>query len=69
MSYCRHENTARDLHDVLEKWNDDDDFSDAERRGRLSILRMALKLVKALEDEDMLNIDGTLHDEAEYVYV
>lgn len=48
MSYCRHENTASDLRQVLEMWDDFDieDENEHELRGRASIIEYALQLVE-----------------------
>jgi hypothetical protein len=46
MGYCRFENTADDLEDVYEHW--DEDLSDYENEGRIRIIRIARRIV---EDE------------------
>lgn len=47
MSYCRHENTAADLRQVLEMWDefDPEDENEHELRGRAAIIEYALQLV------------------------
>lgn len=51
MSYCRFENTARDLADCLDRFYDPLD-SKSEHKARLRILEMAKELA-ALEPEDL----------------
>jgi hypothetical protein len=42
MSYCRFENTASDLQDVLNYW--DDDLSNNEEKAREKIIELARKI-------------------------
>lgn len=72
MSYVRHENTANDLSDVCSQWNDYDDieeFSEYELKGRRQILKLAVMLYRALEDSDMIDQDGNLTEDAVEVYL
>lgn len=54
MSYCRHENTARDLNDVWEKWEEyvpgTNEYEDKARR-------RIVKLVREMHDQ--FELDGT----------
>ena len=43
MSYCRFENTAKDLEDCLEHF--DDELSKTEDKARNNIIEMALRIV------------------------
>lgn len=56
MSYCRHENTASDLYDVIEQWDDfnPEDSSWQEVMARARIIEYALQLVNdyGLTQED-----------------
>lgn len=45
MPHCRFENTARDLRDVVENW-DDPDLDADERRARERIFAMAQDIVR-----------------------
>ena len=45
MSYCRFENTARDLEDCVENWELDDNASDYEKRGKERIISLAKYIV------------------------
>jgi hypothetical protein len=46
MSYCRHENTANDLADVVENWVDDpSELNEYELRGRRRIIELAQEIV------------------------
>jgi len=46
MSYCRFENTAPDLRDCEEHWDDlDEDSTSHELVGRRAILRLCIKIV------------------------
>lgn len=52
MSYCRHENTANDLQNVVENWHDYDETTanSYERRGRERIINLAREILE-LEGE------------------
>lgn len=52
MSYCRHENTAGDLAEVWELW-DESEKSESEKRGRKRIV----ELVKEMHEQ--FEFDGT----------
>lgn len=51
MRYCRFENTANDLRQCVDTW-DDDDLSKDEQRGRARILEMARQLVRDYGDQE-----------------
>ena len=56
MSYCRFENTARDLADCWENWDDvsEEDLScDQERRGKRMLRKLVLQMANHFEFEDM----------------
>lgn len=44
MSYCRNENTAGDLEDVWDNW--DDELNDYEQEGRDRIIELARAIVR-----------------------
>ncbi len=46
MSYCRFQNTLRDLRDCYENW-DDDDISQEEQRARDRLLKVCQEIVEA----------------------
>jgi hypothetical protein len=48
MSYCRHENTANDLQDVVDRWNDfdPDDATPYEIDGRRRIVELAREIAE-----------------------
>lgn len=50
MGYCRMQNTANDLEDCVEHW--DDEMSDDELHARARILEMAQRLVSDYGIED-----------------
>jgi len=54
MSYCRHENTASDLADVWEDWENTDPYalSEHERRGRLKIIVLVREMHEQFEADD-----------------
>ena len=54
MSYCRFENTAHDLADCLEHWDDVPDeelSSDYERRGKKRLKNLILDLAEMLDED------------------
>jgi len=51
MSYCRFQNTASDLRDCLDNF-DDDDLSDEERKARRRIIRMCVDIASDYGDEE-----------------
>jgi hypothetical protein len=55
MSYCRHENTANDLADVVECWEDFDSATanQFELSGRKRIIELAREIVEMTEGEDL----------------
>jgi hypothetical protein len=62
MSYCRFENTARDLQDCADHWDDvsDEDLSsDHERRGKKHLKETILEMAEqfAMEDDDDSDTD------------
>lgn len=48
MSYCRHENTARDLQDVVDRWEDTDEegLDQYEKAGRKRIVKLAREILE-----------------------
>lgn len=58
MSYCRFENTARDLYDCVENW--DADLSLSEANARLRILKHARMILAA----EGIDIDDDEYDAA-----
>jgi len=63
MSYCRYENTALDMQDVVDTLYDsdvDEDLSDYEQRGLRTILELAKEIV-GMEDK----IDNILDNQEE----
>lgn len=52
MSYCRFENTANDLADCLEHF-EDCNLSSYEANARRRILRMAQEIVESFTEEDL----------------
>lgn len=48
MSFCRFENTAQDLYDVVENWNEtsDEDLSETERDGKSAIVEFAKRILE-----------------------
>ncbi len=52
MSYCRFENTATDLQDCLDNWNEDADLSEYEQRARKRIMRLCREIIDWYGDED-----------------
>jgi len=56
MSYCRFENTARDLSDCVENWDEDEDLNDYEKSGKQHIIELAREIIDmAGDDEWILN--------------
>lgn len=51
MSHCRFENTASDLKDCYEHW-DDDDISKEEQKARARLLRTAQMIVSDYGDDE-----------------
>ena len=45
MSYCRFENTANDLADCVDNWDDIDKDNEDEVKGRNRIIRLAREIV------------------------
>lgn len=72
MSYCRHENTSSDLHEVLVQWDDwvEDNQpqpeSSYESRARRHIMAQAVALTRALEERELLLADDSVAAHAEY---
>ena len=53
MSYCRFENTAKDLEDCRDHWDDKADeelSSDYERRGKQRLRKLIVDMASWLED-------------------
>lgn len=61
MSYCRFENTARDLADVAEHWDDGEPLSKDELRGKRSILRSIRDILNSFGAE----VDDEAFDDEE----
>lgn len=59
MSYCRHENTARDLDDVWNQWYEDEsghsytiaDLNSYEQAGRKKITRLVREMYEQFEND------------------
>lgn len=72
MSYCRHENTSSDLHEVLVQWDDwvedhqPQRESSYESRARRHIMAQAVALTRALEERGLLLADDSVAEHAEY---
>ena len=49
MSYCRMENTAQDLQDVYENWEEAD--SESELKHREKILTLCRRIINAFDEE------------------
>ena len=55
MSYCRFENTANDLADCRDHWDEVDDAelsSDHERKGKARLKKIILEMASWWEDDD-----------------
>jgi hypothetical protein len=50
MGYCRFENTATDLQDCWEHF-DDDELSPTEERGRREIIELAVEIARTYGDD------------------
>ena len=48
MSYCRHENTAKAMEEVINEWDDfdEDNESHYEREGRNAIIELSRKILQ-----------------------
>jgi len=46
MSYCRFENTAKDLQDCINNWDLDEDASDYEIEAKKNIIEMAREIIE-----------------------
>lgn len=56
MSYCRHENTASEMSQVVDKWYDyEEGDNEYEDRGRKAVVRLALEIVALAQEEGMLS--------------
>lgn len=51
MSYCRFENTSRDLADCWHHFHETDDLNGYETEGRKRIIKLALKIAERFGDE------------------
>ena len=51
MSYCRFENTSRDLLDCYEHMDEPEALSEGERRARLRLIRLAVRIANDYGDE------------------
>lgn len=63
MSYCRHENTAIDLRDVIENWEDVPN-NEHEIKARKRILEMIVTVYASLEDNGLVDEVGELTEDA-----
>lgn len=61
MSYCRFENTANDLADCLEHF-EDTDLSIYERAGRERIFNMAQEIVSYYTEDDLIDWEAHNND-------
>ena len=54
MSYCRHENTAKDLADILDECHNFDAYEaeDSEITGRKKIVRLCMRIIEEFIEED-----------------
>ena len=55
MSYCRHENTAKDLADILDEWHNFEasEAEDSEIAGRKQVVRLCMRIIKEfIEEQD-----------------
>jgi len=52
MSYCRFQNTATDLQDCYDSWEENDDLSSDEKRARTRILELCKDIVADFGDDD-----------------
>lgn len=52
MSYCRFENTERDLRDCYHNMDNPDDLSDTEAEARESIIQLCLDIAEEYGDQD-----------------
>lgn len=56
MSYCRFENTAKDMQDCVYNWNeakeDGEELSSYEKRGKETIVALAKEIIALAETED-----------------
>lgn len=67
MSYCRHENTASDLQDVIDNWVTSDglngegervNLSSYELEGRQRIINQVAELYQILQEDGNISADG-----------
>ena len=52
MSYCRFENTARDLQDCVDNWDLDEDASSYEKKGKEELIELARYITEQLVEDD-----------------
>ena len=45
MSYCRFENTSRDLQDCYDNWDENEELSDTEKQAKARILELSQQIV------------------------
>jgi len=45
MSYCRFENTSKDLGDCVENWELEEDANDYEKEGKRKIIELAREII------------------------
>lgn len=57
MSYCRHENTAIDMQQVVDMWYEDSEgreLNEYEKRGRKRIIALAQEIIELAEETEEL---------------
>jgi hypothetical protein len=57
MSYCRFENTADDLDDCWEHFDNADDLSHSEAKARRRIIQLACEIAESYADEVGLHVE------------
>ena len=60
MSYCRHENTADNLSDVIELWHEYDpmEANEFEKKGRKQLISLCKELLRCAGDSNEGEDDG-----------
>lgn len=68
MSYCRFQNTARDLEDCRFALHDTSDLSVNEERARLYLIRLAIQIVEEIDDyeEEEKEAKERMKEQADY---
>lgn len=52
MSYCRFENTLRDLRDC-DQYLDDEDLSESEFKARIKLIKLCKSIAESFDDEEL----------------